>query len=107
MARYSQGWMDFNGVRSTEMGVRVIGFPSRPRPARRGALIPVPGRSGSLWLDDGAYETVQLKVKLRLERGASRNAVSAWLTGYGLLRFSEDAPFAYHANATSRYEYKP
>lgn len=98
MARIIKGWLEFNGRKSTEFGARLIDPIQYSRPAWRGTSHEAAGHSGDLWQTDGAYDTVEIKRKLRFNLSRLED-MSAWLTGAGLLRFSWAENRAYEARA--------
>lgn len=106
MARNNAAWMEFKGARSDALGAAVVELPKRLRAAERGEAVKVPGRHGSLWVSEGAYDDVQLEVKLRMGAASSWEALSAWLTGSGNLRFSDDPTRVYRARAAEQFAYE-
>lgn len=98
MARMIQGWLEFNGRKSDEFGVRLMDGANYARPEWRGTAENVDGRDGDLWQTDGTYGTVEIKRKMRC-RMSRLDEVAAWLTGSGLLRFSWTENRAYEARA--------
>lgn len=98
MAREIKSWLEFNGQKSTEFGARLIDPIKYSRPAWRGTPNQAAGYSGDLWQTDGAYDTVDIKRRLRFNLSRLED-VSAWLTGTGLLRFSWAENRAYEARA--------
>ncbi|MEF2699889.1 MAG: hypothetical protein U0N08_01815 [Oscillospiraceae bacterium] len=55
------GVITFNGKNSSEFGLTVTKCPYPNKPARRGTVLQIPGRSGNLVIEDGTYENVILK----------------------------------------------
>lgn len=98
MARVMSGWLEFAGVKSSDMGVSLMEGARYVRPAWRGTALPAAGKSGDLWISDGAYETVEIKRRLRC-RLSKLDSAAAWLTGSGRLRFSWAENRAYDARA--------
>ena len=88
MARIDDLWFSFDGVRSEAMGLRVTALPGIPVAEARGRAVEIPGRDGALWLPDGAFAPVSLRVDFELRRSADPDAVAAWLTGEGRLVLS-------------------
>ncbi|MBE5807648.1 MAG: hypothetical protein E7317_04835 [Clostridiales bacterium] len=103
MKRLREAWFEFNGKRSTQMGVKLIQMPSREQPARNVTRKQVSGRNGRLAIDDGTYDDVAVKVDCYVDDASRLPGVLAWLTGSGALRFS-DAPYeAYDASVEKEY----
>lgn len=98
MARIIQGWLEFNGRKSTDFGARLMEGAIYTRPEWRGSAETVDGRDGDLWQTDGTYGTVEIKRRMRC-RMSRMEDISAWLTGSGLLRFSWTENRAYEARA--------
>lgn len=70
----------------------------------------IPGRSGSLHMQDGAYEQIlkPCSVYLPYEQGvtvAALNAIRAWLTGYGTVSFSNDPGREYRGHIVSKIDW--
>ena len=104
MARVMSGWLEFAGVNSSDMGVSLMEGARYVRPAWRGTAQTAAGKSGDLWISDGAYETVEIKRRLRC-RLSRMDSVCAWLTGSGRLRFSWAEDRAYDARAAKSTEF--
>lgn len=101
----------YNGVNSSDLGLRVESMSSFPPPVRQYDYYTVPGMDGQLVVDRETYEDVTIEVRFNLMHGASTAAVlNAWLTGTGELTHSDDPSVHYkvkaiHSNA--RYRYRP
>lgn len=96
MIRLKEAWFEFNGQRSDNMGIMLTKMPTRGMAAERGAHQEVPGRSGAVWLSEGGYGTVEVRLECYVPDG-SMDAIAKWLTGSGLLRFSDEPDRAYEA----------
>lgn len=105
MGRQNTHWIEFRGQHSSTLGVQIVAPPIRPHPARRGKFVDVPGRDGSLWLDDQAYERVQIKVPMRARNTGDLTAIDLWLTGAGDLRLSSNDQYVCRARAVSKHDY--
>lgn len=105
MKRLTESWFEFNGVKSTSMGVILRAMPRRPIPAKRGRKVTVPGRSGSLWIgENDAYDPIEIPVKCESAAGYDSEKVAAWLKGRtGLLRFSDEPDRAYRAQCIASF----
>lgn len=97
----------FGGINSDDVNLVVERYPSRPIPTRRYYVQQVPGRSGDLLFDEGAYDNIEQSYEIYIRQDAGRSfqeacsAVAAWLMkvhGYQTLTDSYD-PF------TFRYAY--
>lgn len=105
MARLNSEWFEFAGIKSTDMGVRMMDPHVRGRGEWRGKSLTASGRSGDYWRTDGAYETITIKRQLRVP-GSQLDSVAAWLTGSGRLRFSYQGDRAYDARISKAIEFK-
>ena len=104
MARSNTSWFEFNGRKSGELGVRVTSAHGFSRGAARGNREEVSGKSGSVWLGDGA--TDDFDVKLSCMAPASRlREIAAWLDGAGGLRFSAEPGAMYDARSIKAIEF--
>ena len=96
----------FKGIKSDDMGMWMIWMPEIPQPARMGKYENVPGRDGTLWVDDGGYESIKLKVPCITKPGADFGAICKWLSGAGDLIFDMDAGYSRRARITMEYAAK-
>ena len=77
----------FNGKSSADFGLIVEYYPESVHAARRGELIPIPGRNGVIIREDGAYDTYsqtfQIWFRNTLNRDTFQTArdVAEWLLG--------------------------
>lgn len=111
-------WFEFKGESSRKHGVDVKEWPTREMPALNASMQKVVGRSGSVMVTDGAYQDVNVDITFRVPDRTRMSEVNVWLTGSGLLRFSDEPDLAYEAhviknvkhNAVNKYpnweEYK-
>ena len=53
--------LTYDGVDSSSFGVFISGEGVFNAPARRGEMISIPGRNGSLFMDEGVYENIPVK----------------------------------------------
>ena len=105
MARINTAWFEFNGRKSTELGVRLTDAHAFSRGEARGERKMVSGRSGYVWLSDGAAEAYEIKRSCRAPRSKLRE-ISAWLTDSGGLRFSNEPNLMYDARIAKAIDYK-
>ena len=80
----------YNGIDSRQLGVVIEKLPDFHRAARRYEQNEVPGRSGVVMTDTGAYETYQTTLEVNTF-GVDLHTVYAWLRGEGWL-ISSDEP---------------
>ena len=50
--------LTFDGVESRDFGVFISGDGAFDAPARRGEMVSIPGRNGSLFMDEGVFENI-------------------------------------------------
>ena len=79
MKKLEAVWFEFAGACNTDKGVRLLSLPVRYHPAERGEFIQVPGRDGSLWAGDDAFDDVTVRVQCQTTDDADMAAVDAWL----------------------------
>ena len=103
MKKLESVWFEFAGARNTDKGVRLLSLPVRYHPAERGEFIQVPGRDGSLWAGEDAFDDVTVRVQCQTTDDADMAAVDAWLRGAGELRFSDDPERFYRARVVKEF----
>ena len=105
MARLNESWFEFNGMKSSDMDVRMRDTHAFSRGAARGSQKNVAGRPGYVWNGDGATEALEVKRTCRAPASRLRE-ISAWLCGAGGLRFSQEDDAMYDARIVKAIEYK-
>lgn len=53
--------LTYDGVDSSDFGVYISGEGAFDAPARRGEMISIPGRNGSLFMDEGVFENITVE----------------------------------------------
>lgn len=53
-------YLTYDGVDSSDFGVFLSGAGAFNAPARRGEMVTIPGRNGSLFMDEGAFENIEV-----------------------------------------------
>lgn len=92
------GWFKFKGKNSKDFGILIASAPQRTRPARRVEEIEIPGRSGTLTVDEEAYEPYTISMECST-RGSDRvDEIIAWLNGAGDLILSTEPDKVYEAS---------
>ena len=87
------------------MGVRLMDVHLFSRGEARGSQKTVAGRSGCVWIGDGASDSFDIKRVCRAPASRLRE-ISAWLSGEGQLRFSQEEDAMYDARVVKGIEYK-
>ena len=105
MARINPSWFEFNDIRSDSLDVRLMDVHSFARGEARGTRETAAGRSGEIWLGDGAFETFEILRVCRAPAARLRE-ISAWLRGEGRLRFSGEPGAMYDARVADQIEYR-
>lgn len=103
--RKRTGWFEFKGELSTGYKAYLMDEMRYIRGAERGKSLIASGRDGDLWIADNSRAAVDIKRRIWVPR-SKLNAASAWLTGSGLLRFSQEPGCAWEARADRETEYK-
>ena len=81
--------LTYDGVDSSSFGVFISGDGVFDAPARRGEMISIPGRNGSLFMDEGVFENITVKYPAFIGTGYEatfRNKIGdlrSWLTSRG------------------------
>jgi phage-related protein len=97
MRKVDEFWFEYAGVRNTDMNVTMLSMPTRLHPAEKGKAQAVLGRDGALWTPDGGYDNIQIGFSCLADGDFNIDAISAWLTGLGELRFSDEPERVYKA----------
>lgn len=104
MKQLTAAWFEFNDVRSDSRHVRLMAMPRRPIAAEQGEQIEIPGRDGYLWSERrDARRPIVIPVECTTTDGYSPQRTAAWLSGSGLLRFSDEPNRAYRARVIDEY----
>lgn len=103
MKRLTEAWFEFKGLRSDEMGIFLKQMPVRSLPGRNITRKTVAGRHGSLVYGDATYKDVTVRLECDIRDEEKLPDILAWLTGDGLLRFSDEPQFAYEASVDKEY----
>lgn len=75
--------MSFNSVTAASKGVIVVDYPPYVKPQSRVKVLTIPGRNGSLTIDEEAYENIELECRCVALPTANIESISDWLTGSG------------------------
>lgn len=102
-------YMKFAQYSNRQMGILVTDMPNLPSPMERGEDVVVPGRSGSIWRSEHAYDNLTLAVGIWVppERVAYLSQIKAWLMGEGQLELAQNAAAYYRARVSEGVEYRP
>ena len=95
----------FNGTDSRTKNIVVNKYPPRIVPKSRTTEIIVQGRSGSLTIDEGAYDNVVLACECTALPAADMEDISAWLKGPGTLVFGDYPSRSLRARADAQISF--
>lgn len=80
----NRNYFVFAGKRSVDFGLFVEAPPSQSKPKRKVNLIDIPGRNGSLRIDQGGYQNIPVTFPCSFLGGPEKAAeVAEWLYGSG------------------------
>lgn len=94
--QFPRGEIHFNGKSSADLGIIVSKYPIMRKPARKGTVRTIPGRSGAIVSDTRAYETYVQPYEISIinkQQGiaVAARAVADWLLGSsGYCRLEDD-----------------
>lgn len=100
-------YLKFGELSNVDLGVYVTTPPNVPTPAERGESVTIPGRSGNLWIPEGAYDAIELSPIVFVPPRANLNAVRLWLTGEGLLWLDRTSNLHYKARVNGAVDFAP
>jgi phage-related protein len=89
----------WKNIDSRTMGVVVRSYPPIIRPKERVKETPIPGRPGALNMTEGTdiYDTYVRSTPCYIRPTADKEAVLAWLRGFGQVTFGNEPTMAYTA----------
>lgn len=83
-------WINFRGTSSEAYAnLRVLEISPLGKAQRRVQSISVPGRSGTVHIDEGAYDPLPVAVRMLVTGSTNVDAILAWLDGSGALITSD------------------
>lgn len=93
--------MEYAGIRAKDIGCYVMQRPDIPAGKKNYTVIEIPGKDGSLYIDDGTVSDIEISIELNFmtlpqqwsER--YRNIKSWLLSPLGILRFTDDEGYFY------------
>ena len=101
-------WFEWNGVRSTDLGIRVTELPPITLPAERVSFVDVPGRAGSLAVaeDEDVYEDLLLTATCVVQNMERLDEVAAYLKGSGRVSFANREEGFYYARIVNQIPFE-
>ena len=98
MKRLTEAWFEFDGVRSDAMGIYIKQMPVRGMPGRNVNKKKVAGRDGTVTYGPATYTDITVRIECDVRDETKMDAIAAWLTGRGNLRFSDEPHLMYDAS---------
>lgn len=94
--------VSYKGEPCTSHGLHAVRRPSIPAPEEKIEQIEIPGRSGTLTVRDQTYSDIVIPVEFNFMSsqdifGETFRSAKRWLTGGGMLEFSDDSNIFYKA----------
>ena len=101
-------WFEWNGVRSTDLGIRVTELPPITLPAERVSYVDVPGRAGSLTVleDEDVYDDLLLTATCVVQNTERLDEIAAYLKGSGRVSFANREEGYYHARIVNQIPFE-
>lgn len=101
-------WFEWNGVKSTSLGIHVSEHPPITVPEERVTFTDVPGRSGSLTTveADETYNDMVLTATCFIENTANIRAITAFLKGAGKVVFANRRDGFYYARIVNQIPFE-
>ncbi len=84
------GWFIFKGQDSRDYGILLSSVPEKVRAERRVDYVTIPGRSGELTVDEGAYKPYVLSLECGTRGSDKLDEIVTWLNGAGDLILSTE-----------------
>ena len=84
------GWFIFKGQDSRDYGILLSSVPEKVRAERRVDYVTIPGRSGELTVDEGAYKSYVLSLECGTRGSDKLDEIVTWLNGAGDLILSTE-----------------
>ena len=95
----------FKGINSKDKDIIINKMPSIIKPERKIDLIEVPGRNGTLHIDEEVYKTTVIQIECTLLKRETLREIMAWLDGEGELILSNEPDKFYKATIINQIDY--
>ena len=79
------------------MGVILKELPPITRPKKRIEILQIPGRNGTLHIDENCYEPITISLECTLKKNIDPRNITNWLTNTGTVTFSDELDKYYNA----------
>jgi len=102
-------YIKFRDYTNQQWGVVITTMPNSPTPLERGERVTIPGRNGSIWRSEHAYDDITLTPSLWVppKRVSQLPNIKAWLSGSGNLELSPGSSTFYRARVSETIEFAP
>lgn len=87
----------YNDINSKRMGVILKSLPPITRANRRIESITIPGRNGTLTVDEGTYDPISISLECYLKPNIDPRSITKWLEPSGTITFSDELDKFYNA----------
>ena len=88
--------MEYAGIRAKDIGCYVMQRPDIPAGKKNYTVIEIPGKDGSLYIDDGTVSDIEISIELNFmtlpQQWSERyRDIKSWLLSpLGILRFTDE-----------------
>ena len=80
----------YNGISSKDMGVILKKLPPITKPKKRIEIVQVPGKNGTLHIDENCYEPINISLECTLKKNINVRDITKWLIEFGTITFSDE-----------------
>lgn len=87
----------YNGINSKDMGVILKRLPPITKPKRRIEIVQVPGKNGTLHIDENCYDPITISLECTLKKNIDARSITKWLSDFGTITFSDELDKFYNA----------
>ena len=97
-----EAYFVFKGIDSRQYNILISAMPEPVKPGKKGKLVEIPGRNGSLYQDEGVYEEYTLSIECGARDMKDVAVLGAWLDGAGELILSTEPDKLYRARVVNK-----
>lgn len=95
----------FNDINSIDENIIIRTMPPIKKAAKRIEKVDIPGKNGSLYIDEDAYETMIIQIECSIIEKTDISRISKWLNGRGNLILSSSPDRFYKANIINSIDF--
>ena len=103
MKRITDAWFEFKGKNSKDMGIKLRSLATRTSPGVTINRKTVAGRDGTLRYGKATDNDVQVRIECDAVDETKITDIMGWLTGSGVLRFSDEPNLVYNASVEKEF----